>query len=62
MISGLQCLINGLDITANDYPMDNYNLLVKTTPTVLYWRETSDEMVLMEVSWNNAIYDPRKVK
>jgi len=61
-VYGVNILINNSDITVADYPADDYNLLIKTTPTVLYWRETSAEMVLMEVSWNNAIYDPRKVK
>lgn len=59
---GVQIFVNGVDITAIDYPNKNYNLLIKTVPTMVYWRESSDEMVLMEIKWNNAIYDPRKVK
>jgi hypothetical protein len=59
---GVQIKVNEFDITSKDYPNNDYNVLVKTKPTVIYWRETSLEMLLMEIKWNNAIYDPRKVK
>lgn len=60
---GVDLIINGQNIVANEYPNDNYNLLIRTTPIKpVFWRETSEEMILIEISWNNAIYDPRKVK
>lgn len=59
---GVRIFINQQDITAVNYPNNNYTLLIPTTPKTIFWMNSSDDMVLMEIMWNNAIYDPRKVK
>ena len=52
---GAKVYINNMEITREQFPR-GFTVLIETTPTVVYWYESSFNTVDMKIVWGNSMY------
>jgi hypothetical protein len=58
-LEGTRIILNGMETSAKTYP-NGFTVLVKQTPTVIYWLEMDSENPNISLRWNEAKYEPVK--
>ena len=47
--------INGIEVTHDQFP-EGFTALIDSNPTSIYWYETSDESINIEIKWKNSTF------
>ena len=47
--------INDVEVTREQFP-DGFSAIVDTSPTLIYWYETSDESISFKINWKSSEY------
>ena len=51
---GAKVFINNLEITREQFPK-GFTAIIETTPTIIYWYETSLDAIDIKISWQNSV-------
>lgn len=54
-IYNAKVFIDSAEMTKQQFP-DGFTAIIETTPTVIYWYETSLDTINVKITWKNSIY------
>ena len=54
-IYNAKVFIGDAEMTKQQFP-DGFTAIIETTPTVIYWYETSLDTINVKITWKNSIY------
>ena len=54
-IYNAKVFIDSTEVTRSQFP-DGFTAIIETTPTVIYWYESSLDTINIKITWKNSIY------
>ena len=54
-IYNAKVFIDSTEVTHSQFP-DGFTAIIETTPTVIYWYESSLDTINIKITWKNSIY------